>query len=270
MKEKASKQEAKYVSPSQHPSERCGLCRSLLHKDSTDGKPKIILIRHGATRLNGGNGVSEDRIRGWKDVDLSEEGQKEVVNLSRKFTGSGIRRVYSSDLKRAAETAQGVADAAGSELFITKVLRPWDLGEFAGQSTKVALPKIATYVRSKPDEAVPEGESFNQFKERAFQGIEKIIGDQPADITIALVTHHRIERLLHAWMEAGAPSSGEIDLDTFLQRGEDPGHSEEIEFPMDACRKVKGKVDRRGYCELFVRRRISESMVAGSGESWAP
>jgi hypothetical protein len=31
------------------------------------------------------------------------------------------------------------------------------------------LPKITEYVRERPDEAVPGGESFNSFRRRAFE-----------------------------------------------------------------------------------------------------
>ena len=270
MKEKKSKAEAEYKSISPYPSERCGVCHGLLPKDSDKEKPIIYFARHGATKLNSESGTSVDIIRAWMNVELSPEGEKEISRLAAQFERGDIQRVYSSDLKRAADTALGLADKTGAELYLTRSLRPWDLGKFAGQPTKESLPKIARYVRDEPGKDVPGGESFDSFKLRAFSGIEKIISEQPAGIVVALVGHHRIERLWKAWLAAGAPSSGDICLDTFLQKGECPGHIEAIEFPMDACRKVKGRVDRRAYCELFVRRRDSDPAVqVGGSDTWA-
>ena len=190
----------------------------------------FLLVRHGATKMNNESDTSADRIRGWKDVPLAKSGREEVENLAEKLKDSDIDKVYSSDLERAKDTAEGIVEATGAKLIVTKALRPWDLGDFAGQSTKEALPKIATYVREKPDEAVPEGESFNSFKARAFAGLKKILDESKGE-KIAVVTHHRIERLIKAWIAEGAPPSHEIDLNTFLQKGEAPGNVETITIP---------------------------------------
>lgn len=191
------------------------------------GSREVILIRHGKTSMNSDNRTSVDRIRGWKDVPLSDEGKKEAEALAQKCKGLGIDVIYCSDLKRAHDTAKVVGSAIGKEPIPYKKLRPWNLGEFTGADTKDALPKIANYVRNKPESAIPEGESFNSFKTRAFSGLQDILAKHP-DKKVALVTHHRVERLLKGWQAKGEPKDHSIDLETFLQKGEPTGHAEKL------------------------------------------
>jgi broad specificity phosphatase PhoE len=185
----------------------------------------FILIRHGMTEMNNTKDTSVDRIRGWLDVPLSVEGLKEAHKLGLELQDMGLDVLYSSDLERAQETADIIAKKLKIKVRYTGLLRPWDLGTFAGESTKESLPAIAEYVEKKPDIRVPEGESFNSFKKRVFLGLKEIV-DSGKDIGV--VTHHRVERLLKAWVKKGCPVDHSIDLSTFLQKGENPGNWEEV------------------------------------------
>jgi Histidine phosphatase superfamily (branch 1) len=139
-------------------------------------------------------------------------------------------RIYTSDLRRACETAHIIGRALSVPISRQINLRPWDLGTFAGQSTKDAMPRIARYVRDMPDKPVPQGESFNDFKQRALSGLRDIL-DHSAAEKIAIVTHYRIERLIKAWIAAGAPSDMRIDIPVFLAKGENTGEAEIITIP---------------------------------------
>jgi len=198
--------------------------------DAKSGSKTFWLIRHGATKYNNSTDESADRIRGWMDIPLSKEGVQEADKLADGLKNSGITRIFTSDLSRAEETAEAIAESLEIDYVPTMNLRPWNLGKFAGQSTKDALPEIAEYVRNKPDEKVPEGESFNSFKKRAFEGLSMVV--KSADSNVAMVTHHRIERLLKAWVKKGCPPDHSIDMGTFLSKGEDPGHSERVAVKM--------------------------------------
>ena len=182
----------------------------------------VYVVRHGATELNNQTDLSQDRIRGWANVPLADEGRKEAYHAAAQLQQYGIQVIVSSDLHRAAETAQIIGQTLGIQPQLTPKLRPWNLGDFTGTSTKEALPKIAVYVQEKPDEPVPGGESFNQFKERAFQGLAEAI-QQAQGKPLCIVTHHRDERLFKASEALGWPPNHEIDLDTFLQKGDPPG-----------------------------------------------
>jgi broad specificity phosphatase PhoE len=189
----------------------------------------VYVVRHGATALNNDTDLSEDRIRGWKDVPLAPQGKEEAKAAAEKLRPLGIQIIVTSSLVRAHETAQIISqELGGVPVQVNPDLRPWNLGDMTGQSTKDALPVIEQYVRQQPDQPVPGGESFNQFKERADKGLAGAIqaaGGRP----LVIVTHHRDERLWKAEQAAGW--SGQVDLNTFLQKGDPPGGVFEMDVP---------------------------------------
>lgn len=59
-------------------------------------------MRHGADPV--------DRYGGWSEYGLTEVGRSQVNSAKHKLLGKGITGIYSSDLNRAKETAEIVAD----------------------------------------------------------------------------------------------------------------------------------------------------------------
>lgn len=191
----------------------------------------LRICRHGATHLNN-NDTSVDRIRGWKDVPLSEEGKKEAAKLAEKMAKDPPDHLVCSDLARAHDTAKAIAKACDIPIDeVSSGFRPWNVGKFAGQSSKTAVPILCDYAINKPDEAVPEGESFNDFRSRFFKALNEVV--EKYDGTIAVVTHHRGERLLSSWQAAGFPADGTIDGKEFTKKGEGTAGSEDMEIPSD-------------------------------------
>jgi broad specificity phosphatase PhoE len=182
----------------------------------------LYLVRHGETKLNHDNDTSQDRIRGWSDVPLTDKGRKEAKVAAAKLKPHGIEVICCSDLSRAKETAEIIGKILGIKPTPSKKLRPWNLGDLTGTSTKDALPQIAKYVREKPKQKVPDGESFENFSDRAFEGFAESVKKANGK-TLCIVSHHRDERLLTAWDKAGQPASHKIDLDVFLKKGDPPG-----------------------------------------------
>jgi broad specificity phosphatase PhoE len=188
---------------------------------------RIYLIRHGSTEMN-----SEDRIRGQCNVPLSAEGREEIGRLAELMKESNLRFLVSSDLDRAVETAQAVAAPLRASVAKTALLRPWDVGKFTGRSAEVATPRLIEFARDAPNRPVPGGESFNSFKLRAFQGVRVALSG--SELPLALVSHHRVERLLSAWLSAGATAALDLDLNVMFTRGEPPAHAELLELPLAA------------------------------------
>ena len=179
---------------------------------------QMMVIRHGTTQLN-----SDGRIRGWLNVPLSEEGRVDAQDMGKYLRNSPPDMIYTSDFDRAAETAKIISEATGTPIKeTTEALRPWDLGDLAGQIASEVHPIISDYVTNRPDEKIPGGESFNTFKNRFLGKIQEITKDNPGKL-VAIVTHHRGERLLDGWADAGQPEDFSVDPDAFLQRGIPPG-----------------------------------------------
>jgi broad specificity phosphatase PhoE len=188
---------------------------------------RVYLIRHGSTEMN-----SEDLIRGQCNVPLSPEGREEVARLASLLRESNIRFLVSSDLDRAVETASAIARACGARVAKTGLLRPWDVGSFTGRPAGEVTPQLATLARDFPGRSTPKGESFSSFKLRAFQGVRAALG--ASQEPLALVSHHRVERLLASWLAAGCQPDLSLDLNVMFTRGEPPAHAEMLELPLQA------------------------------------
>lgn len=185
---------------------------------------KLYVIRHGATALNAQNG-SIDKIRGWSNVPLSPEGKRQAIKLGGKLSGSGIDVIYHSPLDRATDTAREVAKNTGAKMIPVEQLKPWDVGELTGQESRDAHPILKEHATEKADQPLPGGESFNSFKNRTFDGLKQILSQSDGEMP-AIVTHHRVERLIKAWMKNGQKPDMSLDMDEMLKHGEATGHAE--------------------------------------------
>ena len=75
---------------------------------------RILLVRHGQTKLNRG-----DRFWGKTDVALSNIGIKQAECLRDRLTSEKITAVYTSTLRRARLTAEIVASRHQCSIFTT-------------------------------------------------------------------------------------------------------------------------------------------------------
>lgn len=202
---------------------------------------KFYLVRHGATRMNKQSGVSVDRERGWSDVPLTAEGRAEAQKAGLKLRGKGIEHVSASNLARAAETARTIGHHIGVKPHLEHDLRPWNLGDLTGQEMSRAKPQMENYARNRPDEPVPGGESFNQFKSRGLRAVAKHIRGASNDRSL-LVSHHRIERLL-----SSLKPNGDTDFNKFFEDGEPPGSIQEFDFDPKQLERFGARVKRPSH-----------------------
>lgn len=193
--------------------------------------PKVILVRHGHTKLNNTSDKSEDRIRGWTDVPLDERGIKDAEKVSKKLNKKyEIDCIYSSDLSRAMDTAK-ICNIHDLPIEKTKALRPWNLGDIQGQKTEEVLPEMTRLIK-KGNEAPKNGETFNAFKERFLDKLIEIVDEaNEYGYQTAVFTHFRDLKCADAWIAAGAPDNFKIDIDTMLEDDFNPGAL--FELPLD-------------------------------------
>lgn len=191
----------------------------------------VQIIRHCTTALNSSD-PTVDRIRGWSDYELSERGRAHARELAARVAQNPPDILLSSNLIRAEQTATVIAAVLGLDLEIPgDDFRPWHLGEFVGRKSAEALPVIARHAVEKPNEPVPGGESFNSFRSRFMNGLARAFIRHGG--RIGIVTHHRCERLLRAWVKLGCPADGAIDEAEFIRRGEPTGYCGEIAIPLE-------------------------------------
>jgi 2,3-bisphosphoglycerate-dependent phosphoglycerate mutase len=69
---------------------------------------KLAIVRHGQSVWN-----LENRFTGWVDVDLSETGVREASQAGTRLKGTTFDALFTSDLKRAKETARLALESMG-------------------------------------------------------------------------------------------------------------------------------------------------------------
>jgi broad specificity phosphatase PhoE len=148
----------------------------------------LLLVRHGQSTWN-----SEHRIQGQLDPPLSEEGRRQAERVGRRLAGRRLAGFYSSDLKRAFETAQAIGLATGLEAEPTPGLREIYLGEWEGlRSDEVAerFPEAwATWSKWGGDwDIVPGGEGADLFGKRVAAAVDAIL-QRHSHGDVLVVTH---------------------------------------------------------------------------------
>ena len=88
---------------------------------------RLILLRHGQTQAN------RDGIwQGHLDVALTEAGHAQAAAAAAALTAYAPVRLVSSDLQRAARTAQAVAERVGRPVELDPRWREFDVGQWTG------------------------------------------------------------------------------------------------------------------------------------------
>src|ERR1039458_1530324 len=150
---------------------------------------KLILVRHGKTVLNSQD--NSERLRGWMDVPLDEQGLREAAETAQRLAQYPVAHIYSSHLYRAWQAADAVEKAALAAIVHTSDLRPWNLGTLAGQRGKDILP-ILQQLELDPSLPAPGGESFLQFCDRYSRKLEELLDiANRSKAYIVAVTHVR-------------------------------------------------------------------------------
>jgi len=202
-------------------------------------EPKDIhIIRHGTTEEN-----EEDKIRGTNDdVKLSDEGRKHALDAAEELRGKGLEALVSSPLARAKETSQIIGKELGIPITVSDKLKTWNVGDFEGKPCEGNNNTLQNYAEKKPDEVVPGGESYNQFKDRAFEGIrEAILANK--DKKLGIVTHHMVESSLEGWEKTGQDNPS-LDLSKLFEDTDQPGSVRKMTMQPDST-IMQGSSDAR-------------------------
>lgn len=149
----------------------------------------IYLMRHGADPA--------DRLGGWSSYGLTDTGIEQVNTAKLKLKDKGITRIYSSDLTRAKDTAEIVADELGLEIVYLPQFREVNNGFLAGMlKTEAAGKYPGIYWKALNwTEEYPGGESPEQF----FHRIEKAWNDFKTHIdneNVLLISHGGVMNII--------------------------------------------------------------------------
>ncbi len=136
----------------------------------------IYLTRHGESIWN-----AEDRYQGNAPVELSAKGILQSRLLAEALVGRGITEVYTSPVRRCAQTAEIVAGRLGVPLHEVSGFREWEISRslWGEKELKKKFPKEDwERFRSDPAFHFPDGESLEQVIQRTIAAFEKIPHDE--------------------------------------------------------------------------------------------
>jgi alpha-ribazole phosphatase len=151
-------------------------------------------VRHGQTSWN-----QEGKYQGHSDISLNERGIKQGNLVAKRLAKEKISAIYSSDLLRAQQTAEAIAEYHGLSVITKPEFREINFGIWEGltyQEIMADWSEILTAMYSKPGEiGPPQGESFQVVKQRVTRSLQECIAEHQEQ-TIVLVSHGGTMRVL--------------------------------------------------------------------------
>ena len=160
-------------------------------------KTQIIIVRHGesignATRV----------MLGHTDLDLTELGYRQAECSARRLLGTKIDAVYSSDLKRAKNTARAYATLANMPVICDEDLREIKVGAWEGICVD-EVEKIwgdmytVGWCQGFGTFKFPDGEDVMESGLRFYRAVEKIAKSHLGE-TVLIATHAGVLRAFWA------------------------------------------------------------------------
>jgi broad specificity phosphatase PhoE len=169
---------------------------------------------------------TENRAQGTRGFPLTPESKRDIKAVAEEMKSLPFDVIVSSDLHRAVQTAKIVSDVTGRPYVLEEYnLRPWDYGDLVGKDEDLIFILQCEQYLPNPDECMPGGESFNEFKERYLDCIEGIIAGYTGQ-TILVISHSVNERLTRAWDKAGR--GREVNMREMMTKNIGPGEWEKI------------------------------------------
>ena len=157
-----------------------------------------LIIRHGESEAD-----LLDVHEGRADFELTERGHRQADAMAG-FVAENytLTRIYSSTLRRAAQTAKHLADKTGAEITFDPDLMEFNNGLLAGLARDEAA-RLYPEVKDLPaDQAVYGQESQVEFRARAVKVLDRILAENDPEAVTAIVTHGgMINQLYGAWLQ---------------------------------------------------------------------
>jgi probable phosphoglycerate mutase len=157
---------------------------------------RLLLVRHGESIWN-----AEGRWQGAADPPLSDAGREQAAALAEFLRDAAVDVIVTSDLDRARETAQIVADALGLPTpVVDPRLRERDVGEISGhtrEEIEAKWPGLLEKWRTGELTKMPGGE--DDITPRVSAAMEDIAA-APEGTTVLVVTHGGVIGAIDRWL----------------------------------------------------------------------
>lgn len=184
---------------------------------------RVYLVRHGETDWN-----AQERAQGQIDVPLNERGRAQARRVAEELKDVPVGAVYSSDLRRAADTAAEIAAVHGLEVRLDPDLREIHQGEWQGLTNSEIAARWPDLWERRFSARRPGGECPREVLERALGALARVASAHPGE-HVVVVSHGATIRWLVAHAlgrETSGPgrvpglsNGGVIVLDVGLEAG---------------------------------------------------
>ncbi len=139
---------------------------------------QITYFVHGTTTDN-----EKELSSGWKDVELSELGKKQSLELKDQIKNKKFDVVFCSDLKRAVDSAKITFDNE-VPIVIDPRLRECNYGDYNGEASEIVEPMQEQNIVN----SFPNGESYEDVKRRISEFLEDLKKNFDGK-SVAIVAH---------------------------------------------------------------------------------
>ena len=165
----------------------------------------LTLVRHGETDWNSGG-----RIQGSTDIPLNETGRAQARELAERLAAEYAGReavIVSSDLSRAAETADILAQALGTTVSLRMPgLQERSYGDAEGMDAPTFYETYGPWHAAD----VPNAETWPVVRERALAALAEAVASAPEGVDVIAVAHGALIREVILFATDGAfPREGE-------------------------------------------------------------
>jgi probable phosphoglycerate mutase len=147
----------------------------------------LLVVRHGETAAN-----TDGVWHGSTDTELTVRGHAQARCVAARLARdcADAVAVYTSDLRRARDTADPIARALGLEVRTTPALREFDLGSWEGKTYKELFTehRLWDHMRADPHFAPHGGESPLAVAERICGALRHISEEHPGQ-RVVVVSH---------------------------------------------------------------------------------
>lgn len=150
----------------------------------------IYIVRHAVTDYN-----LENRFQGQLDIPLNQQGKDQAERLKHYFKGKKIDVIYTSDLKRATQTADYLSKELNRSLKILTALREVDVGRLEGLKWEEVKRTFPDWVSQGHNDGYPGGETRSDIEKRVFNLWDYVSKTHRSD-NIVLVSHGGIIKTL--------------------------------------------------------------------------
>ncbi len=185
----------------------------------------LTILRHGLEE-------TANRLHGWQDVDLVDKGVDQALRAATFLQGTRFVNAYTSDLKRAAQTAAIVAEKQNALVpMMQPMIRSMNLGLLNGKPYAEVEDKVnalwTEWRNGNEKLKAPEGESWDDFQGRIYPFLFRAHQEAEHKNVLAVTHSHVVNYAAAVAAHGGRPLYGNA-LDLIKRFEVIPGNAVEL------------------------------------------